>query len=99
MYAPAALLGPWVGRFGAARIAAVGLALILCALFAAGRPTTPFEFAALMVLAGCGWSLAMLGATTSIHSHCSPSPRLLAMHDSALFAAAIAGAFVGTFGR
>ncbi len=99
MYAPAALIGPWVGRLGGGKVAAVGLAFILCALLAAGRPTTAFNFAALMVFAGCGWSLAMLGVTTSIHSHCSPSPRLLALHDSALFAAAIAGAFVGTFGR
>ncbi|MGO8798162.1 MAG: hypothetical protein ACLQJL_03655 [Roseiarcus sp.] len=99
MYAPAALVGAWVGRFGAVRVAAGGLALILGALVAARLPATAFNFAALMAVGGCGWSLAMLGATTAIHSHCSPSPRVLALHDSALFAAAIAGAFIGTFGR
>ena len=52
-----------------------------------------------MALAGCGWSLAMLGATIAIHRDCSPSPRLLALHDAALFAAAVAGALCGAFWR
>lgn len=92
MYAPAAIAGPWLARLGAAKIAVAGLAMILVALAAAGRAGATLPFAALMALGGCGWSLAMLGATVAIHRDCAPSPRLLALHDGALFAAAVAGA-------
>ncbi len=99
MYGPAALVGPWVGRFGAAKVAAVGLTTVLCALILASRPTTALQFGALMIFAGSGWSLAMLGVTIVIQDKCSPSRRLLALHDGVLFAAAVAGALAGIAGR
>jgi len=99
MYGPAAIVGPWVARIGAAKLTGVGLAMILCALAAAWRADRSFDFVALMALAGCGWSLAMLGATIAVHRDCSPSARLLALHDGALFAAAVAGALAGPFWR
>jgi hypothetical protein len=99
MYAPAAIAGPWIGRFGVSRVATAGLAMIAFALLEASRAAAALHFAALMALAGCGWSLAMLGATIAIHRDCSPSPRLLALHDAALFAAAVAGALCGAFWR
>jgi hypothetical protein len=99
MYAPAAIVGPWIGRLGGAKIATVGLAIILCALAVARRADDGLHFGALMAFAGCGWSLAMLGATLSLHRGGSPSPRVLALHDAALFAAAVAGALAGPFWR
>ena len=92
MYAPAAIVGPWVRKVGAAKVTTVGLVLILCALAGASRAATAYEFEVVMLLAGSGWSLTTLGATISIHDNCSPSPRLLALHDCAIFAAAVSGA-------
>jgi len=99
MYVPAALAGPWATRLGASKITAVGLAMILFALFEMGRADARTAFGAAMILAGAGWSLAMLGATIAIHQGGRPSTRDLALHDAALFAAAVAGALGGAFWR
>jgi hypothetical protein len=99
MYAPAALLGTWADRLGAGRLAAVGVLAALAALLGAGRATTALEFEAAMMLAGCGWGLALLGATLAIHRDGSPSPRLLALHDGVLFCAAVAGALTVSLAR
>ena len=97
MYAPAALAGPWVTRIGAGKLAVAGLAMIGTALFIFGLATSALPFAALMALAGGGWSLAMLGATVMLHKGSVPSASWLALHDGALFAAAVAGALSGSF--
>ena len=99
MYAPAAIVGPWVERLGAGKVAAVGLLAVLCAFVEARRATTAPGFEVTMFLAGCGWALTMLGATLTIHEGGSPSPRTPALHDGVLFAAAVAGALTFDFGR
>jgi hypothetical protein len=95
MYAPAALAGPWVTRVSAGKLAMIGLAMIATALGIFGLVASALPFAALMALAGCGWSLAMLGATVTLHRGSPPSAGWLALHDGALFAAAVAGALSG----
>ena len=96
MYAPAAAAGPWITRLGAGKVTMAGLAMIAAALAIFGLDTSAPPFAALMALAGGGWSLAMLGATVTLHRGSSPSAGWLALHDGALFAAAVAGALSGS---
>ena len=92
MYAPAALLGPLARRLGSGKTTVAGLTLVVGALLAVARATSAYQFEASMALAGCGWSLTMMGATISLHRDGAPSRSLLAVHDGALFAAALAGA-------
>jgi hypothetical protein len=50
-----------------------------------------------MSLAGFGWGMATIGATAALHRAGRPSPTALALHDVALFLAAMLGAAI--FGR
>ena len=92
MYAPAALAGLWLRRVGAARVAAIGVIVVVGAVLAFARLGTTFEFAALMALAGFGWSLAMSGAGALLFEAGPPPARWLAGHDAAFFCAGVLGA-------
>jgi hypothetical protein len=92
MYAPAAFAGLWLKRIGAGRGAALGLIVVAGAVFAFERAATTFEFAALMSVAGFGWSFAVSGATALLFENGAPPPRWLAVHDAAFFSAGVAGA-------
>jgi hypothetical protein len=86
--------------------------LAFLSIFIAAEAYEPaFAFhATLFALAGAAAAIAIVNRylarpaqappqTIAIHRDCSPSPRLLALPDAALFAAAVAGAPCGAFRR
>lgn len=91
MYAPAALIGLALPRLHGEWIAGLGLLLLTIGACLIGVPTNLVNFGLVLGLAGCGWSLAMLGSTLALHSKGPLKPALLACHDGALFAGAIGG--------
>ena len=95
-----ALLGSAVVAMGAARLAR-GLTRSYAAALLAGFVAAFVGYEGTIYLShfalGGGWSLAMLGATVMLHKGSVPSASWLALHDGALFAAAVAGALSGSF--
>jgi len=98
MYAPAAVLGFLPNPKGEI-FCALGLALIAGAIAILTRLTGFSDFGATLIAAGCGWSLAMFGATLMLHSKGALTRPLLALHDAAMFGGAIAGALGAAFLR
>jgi MFS family permease len=92
MYVPAALVGLRMKPLQGRSTAAIGLSLLFGSIIIASTLAAPLGFAGILVLAGCGWSLAMLGTTIWVHEAGTPSRARLAFHDCALFSGAIAGA-------
>lgn len=91
MYAPAAVIGASGWRPPAALTTALGLTLLALGCLAARMQTSAAGFDLALIIGGCGWSLATLGATQWLHARGGPR-WLLALHDFALFAAAVCGA-------
>ncbi len=89
MYAPSFALAPLAGRVNAKWITALGLVIILAALLIFIGATTAERFAASLIVLAIGWSFATTAATAWLHEEASPSRAMLAMHDGALFLAAI----------
>ena len=92
MYAPSFALAPLAGRVNAKWITAFGLVIILAALMIFMGASTGERFAASLILLAIGWSFATTAATAWLHEEASPSRAMLAVHDGALFLAAILGA-------
>ncbi len=95
MYAPAAAIGAAGWRPQAAATTLAGLALLGLGVLAARIQTSAIGFDLALIVGGCGWSLATLGATQWLHARAAPRP-LLALHDFILFAAAVGGALAAT---
>ncbi len=92
MYAPSFMLAPLAGRINTKWIAALGLLVILLALLVFIGAATAERFTASLVLLAIGWSFTTTAATAWLHEEASPSRAMLALHDGALFIAAIGGA-------
>ncbi len=92
MYAPSFMLAPLAGRINTKWIAALGLLVILLALLVFIGAATAERFTASLVLLAIGWSFTTTAATAWLHEEASPSRAMLAVHDGALFIAAIGGA-------
>ncbi|MFN3888931.1 MAG: hypothetical protein ACK4MV_00945 [Beijerinckiaceae bacterium] len=92
MYAPSFALAPLAGRISAKWITALGLLIILFSLLIFIGASTAERFAASLILLAIGWSFATTAATAWLHEEASPSRSMLAVHDGALFLAAICGA-------
>ncbi|TDT91241.1 hypothetical protein DFO45_3796 [Azorhizobium sp. AG788] len=91
MYAPAvplALLGRYLKPQA---VAAGGTLLVLLAYPLQHTDATGLVTAAL-ILVGAGWSAATVGCTAWLHQSARPGRLALALHDGALFSAAILGA-------
>jgi hypothetical protein len=91
MYAPAAAIGAAGWRPPAAMTTVSGLGLLAAGCLAARTQTGAFGFDLALIVGGCGWSLATLGATQWIHAR-GASRSALALHDFVLFTAAVCGA-------
>ncbi|GGF81038.1 MFS transporter [Azorhizobium oxalatiphilum] len=91
MYGPAAPLALLGRRLPARLMAFGGLALVLAAI-PLQFSTDPRFLAAALMLVGAGWSIATIGATGWLHQTARPGRLALALHDGALFSAAIVGA-------
>lgn len=96
MYAPALALAPFGARLNPKSVAALGLFVILGALLVFAGAGEAQGFAWALVLLAVGWSLATTGATAWLHREAAPGRAMLAAHDGALFAAAIAGALAAS---
>ncbi len=97
MYAPAAIIGLVLPQLHGEWIAGIGVSLLALGAALIGMPASLVDFGLVLVLAGCGWSLAMLGSTVALHAKGRPAPALLACHDAALFIGAIGGALAAAF--
>ncbi|VTZ48536.1 Major facilitator transporter [Methylocella tundrae] len=96
MYAPAAVIGASGWRPPAAPTTFFGLGLLAIGCVLVRLQTSAGGFDLALIVGGCGWSLATLGATQWIHARGEPPRALLALHDFALFAGAVAGAMAVT---
>ena len=97
MYAPAAILGLILAKPKGEVLTAIGLALLAAAIFVLTKLTSFVDFGVVLIIAGCGWSLAMFGATLMVHAKGVLARPLLALHDAALFSGAILGAMAAAF--
>lgn len=95
MYAPALLVPFLAAKIGAPAMAAAGLALIALAKWMTGGADQYAAFVTALIIVAVGWALASAATTQWLHQAGRPSRLQLALHDAALFAAAVAGALVG----
>ena len=75
----------------------LGLGLLLVGGVGSLYQSTLFGFTLCLISAGYGWGMATIGATATLHHEGRPSAAMLALHDGALFLAALIG--VALFGR
>jgi MFS family permease len=97
MYLPAAVATSAIEGIGGARLCLIGLVIAGIGATLAFTQTALWGFSLALIAAGCGWSLATLGATVWLHARGHPSRAVLATHDFCLFSAAIGGALVTGF--
>jgi MFS family permease len=97
MYLPAALATSVIERIGGVRLCLIGLVITGVGAALVLTRGTLLGFSLALIVAGCGWSFATLGATIWLHKGASPSRAVLAGHDFCLFAAAICGALFTRF--
>ena len=90
MYAPAALAASLVRRIGVVRLQVAATALLLACLALASATSTPTLLTLAYLAVGVGWSLSTVCATLRL-AEARVSRGALALHDGALFAAALAG--------
>jgi len=75
MYAPSFITGTLITRFGVARITALGLTLIGATAIVGLSGITVAHFWTALVLLGCGWNFAFIGATTMVTQCHRPEER------------------------
>ena len=95
MYAPSFVTGRLIMRFGAVRIAVIGLLLIGGAsAVGLGGETEPYFWAMLIVL-GLGWNFGFLGASAMVLDTHAPEEktRVQSLNDFIVFGVMVAGSF------
>jgi len=90
MYAPAALVPSLVRRVGVAPLQGVATALLLACLALASATSAPGLLTLAYLAVGVSWSLSTVCATLRL-GEARVSRGALALHDGALFAAALTG--------
>jgi MFS family permease len=75
MFCPSFVTGRLIARFGAERIVATGLALLLCCAAVALAGITLWNFWAALILLGLGWNFGFIGATTMVAESYRPSEK------------------------
>lgn len=97
MYWPGFVIGRLIVKLGTVPTSLIGLAMVGIGGVATLYQSHVIGFTLAMSFAGFGWGMATIGATAALHRAGRPSPSALALHDIALFLAAMLGAAV--FGR
>jgi MFS family permease len=92
MYGPVAFFAGVMERLSGGTLAATGLGTIFVGLALPIAATGLAAGSTGMIMAGLGWSLANAGEMRMLHAEGTPPAGLLALHDAALLAAALAGA-------
>lgn len=87
MYAPSFVTGSIIARYGAARVASVGLALLAIAAVIALSGLTLANFWGALILLGLGWNFGFLGGTAMLTENQRPEERarLQAANDFLVF--------------
>lgn len=97
MYWPGFVIGRLIAKLGAFPVSLIGLAMVCIGGLATLSQSSITGFTLAMSFAGFGWGMATIGATAALHRAGRPTPVALALHDMALFLAAMLGAAI--FGR
>ena len=87
MFAPSFFTGHLIARFGAERIVALGLVILLAAGLVALEGVELTNFFGALVLLGLGWNFGFIGATTMLARAHAPSERgrVQGMNDALVF--------------
>ena len=96
MYLPALGVGYLLSGRSRLPLLFVGMMMALASVIALPHVQEGIGFAALLIAAGLAWSLTNVAATAILHDQGMPSRRLLAVHDSVILLAAVAGAWGST---
>ncbi|MBP0439080.1 MFS transporter [Tianweitania sediminis] len=96
MFGPSFFTGSLIQRFGAPRIVATGLALLVgCALVALSGIEL-WQFWTALILLGLGWNFGFIGSTAMVAEtyRQSERARVLGFHDTVLFGSVAFGSFM-----
>jgi MFS family permease len=95
MYAPSFFTGRLISRFGASRVAATGLALIVAAGVAGLTGTQVANFWLSLILLGLGWNFGFLGASALVLECHRPEERtrVQSLNDFVVFGMMVLGSF------
>ncbi len=87
MFAPSFFTGHLIARFGAERIVAIGLAILLAAGLVALEGVELTNFFGALILLGLGWNFGFIGATTMLSRAHAPSERgrVQGLNDAMVF--------------
>jgi MFS family permease len=87
MFAPSFFTGRLIARFGAERIVAAGLAILMVCALIAHAGVELWNFWGALVLLGLGWNFGFIGATAIVASSYRPSEadKVQGFHDIILF--------------
>lgn len=96
MFAPSFFTGSLIQRFGAARIVATGLALLVACGLVALSGIQLWHFWTALILLGLGWNFGFIGSTAMVAETYKPSERarVLGFHDTVLFGSVAVGSFM-----
>ncbi|EGT4508101.1 MFS transporter [Cronobacter sakazakii] len=95
MYAPGFFTGKLITRFGATRIAALGLAISALSVAAGLAGTAVGHYWLLLILLGVGWNFGFTGASAQILDYHRPEEknRVQSLNDFVVFGVMIVGSF------
>ncbi|UCI05962.1 MFS transporter [Mesorhizobium sp. B1-1-8] len=105
MFAPSFFTGALIHRFGAERIVATGLVLLIGCAVVALSGLALWQFWAALILLGLGWNFSFIGATSMVAASYHPSEKgkVQGFHDfvlfgSVAFASLMSGAIYNAWG-
>ncbi|QPC93568.1 MFS transporter [Mesorhizobium sp. INR15] len=105
MFGPSFFTGSLIRRFGAERIVAVGLALLVACAVVALSGLALWQFWTALILLGLGWNFGFIGATAIVADSYRPSEKgkVQGFHDfvlfgSVAFASLLSGAVYNAWG-
>jgi MFS family permease len=95
MFLPSFFTGSLIARFGAERVIALGLALLLASGATGMAGTSLWHFWTALILLGLGWNFGFIGATTMVTQCHRPNERnrVQAFNDFLVFGSMAIGSF------
>lgn len=95
MFAPSFFTGKLIARFGAERIVALGLVLLIGCSLVALSGIQLWQFWTALILLGLGWNFGFIGATAMVSNTYRPSEKgkVQGVHDFILFGSVAVASF------